>query len=104
MADQKKIERLSGAQIAERVASVPDWVLGEGGVLGEGVISRELEFGNFRESMTFVESVAKLAEEHDHHPDIFISYNHVRLDLSTHAAGGLTEKDFALAQAIDHLL
>jgi 4a-hydroxytetrahydrobiopterin dehydratase len=73
-------------------------------MLGEGIISRELEFGDFRESMAFVEGVAKLAEEQDHHPDIFISYNHVRLDLSTHTAGGLTEKDFALAQAIDRLL
>lgn len=98
MTDRAQLERLSGAQVAERAVSVPDWVL------GEDFISRELELGDFRESMTFVESVATLAEEHDHHPDIFISYNHVRLDLSTHAAGGLTEKDFALAQAIDRLL
>ncbi len=98
MTDRAQLERLSGAQVAERVVSVPDWIL------GEDVISRELELGDFRESMAFVESVAKLAEEHDHHPDIFISYNHVRLDLSTHTAGGLTGKDFALAQDIDRLL
>jgi 4a-hydroxytetrahydrobiopterin dehydratase len=98
MADRAQLERLSGAQVAERSVSVPDWVL------DEDIISRELEFENFRESMAFVERVAMLAEEHDHHPDIFISYNHVRLDLSTHSAGGLTEKDFALAQAIDRLL
>jgi 4a-hydroxytetrahydrobiopterin dehydratase len=98
MTDRAKPERLSGAQVAERAALVPDWML------GEDVISCELEFEDFRESMAFVESVAKLAEEHDHHPDIFISYNHVRLDLSTHTAGGLTEKDFALAQDIDRLL
>jgi 4a-hydroxytetrahydrobiopterin dehydratase len=98
MTDRAPVERLSGDQVAERAISVPDWVL------GEDFISRELELGDFRESMAFVESVAKLAEEHDHHPDIFISYNHVRLDLSTHTAGGLTEKDFALAQDIDSLL
>ena len=98
MTDRAKLERLSGAQVAERAALVPDWML------GEGVISCELEFEDFRESMAFVESVAKLAEEHDHHPDIFISYNHVRLDLSTHTAAGLTEKDFALAEDIDRLL
>lgn len=98
MTDRAKLERLSGARVAERVILVPDWAL------GEDAISRELEFKDFRESMAFVENVAKLAEEHDHHPDIFISYNHVRLDLSTHNAGGLTEKDFALAEAVDGLI
>lgn len=98
MTDRAKLERLSGAQVIERVVSVPDWAL------GEDVISREFEFEDFSESMAFVENVAKLAEEHDHHPDIFISYNHVRLDLSTHSAGGLTEEDFALAEAVDGLI
>jgi 4a-hydroxytetrahydrobiopterin dehydratase len=98
MADPEQLGRLSGAQVAERAASIPDWRR------GDGVISRELEFSDFRESMVFVNGVAELAEEHDHHPDIFISYNHVRLDLSTHTAGGLTERDFALAEAIDRLL
>ena len=45
--------------------------------------------------------VAELAEAANHHPDIDIRYNRVRLTLSTHSAGGVTEKDFALARAID---
>jgi 4a-hydroxytetrahydrobiopterin dehydratase len=98
VADQTRPEQLGSARVAELAGSVPDWML------ERDLISREFEFEDFRESMAFVESVAGLAEEHDHHPDIFISYNHVRLDLSTHTAGGLTEKDFELALAIDRLL
>jgi len=98
MNDQKKSEALSDVQAAEMAASVPDWTL------ADGVLSREFKFGDFVESMVFVNRVAKLAEEQDHHPDIDISYDHVRLDLSTHTVGGLTEKDFALALAVERLL
>ncbi|MGD0273691.1 MAG: 4a-hydroxytetrahydrobiopterin dehydratase [Gaiellaceae bacterium] len=98
MADQKKLERLSEAQAAKLMASVPDWTL-------EGdAIARDFDLKDFRGSLAFVESVADIAEEQDHHPDIVISYNRVRLFLSTHKVGGLTEKDFALASAIDRLL
>jgi len=98
VADQKKLERLSEAQAAELMASVPDWTL------DGDVISRGFDFKDFRGSLAFVESVADIAEEQDHHPDITISYSRVSLFLSTHKAGGLTEKDFALAAAIDRLL
>jgi len=92
------LERLSDKEVTELTASVPKWTL------GEDLISREFEFADFLASMAFVNHVAALAEASDHHPDIHISYNHVRLDLSTHSAGGLTEKDFALAQAVDGLI
>ena len=98
MADQKKLERLSEAQAAELMASVPDWTL------ESDAISRDLVFKDFRASLAFVENVADIAEEQDHHPDIVLSYGRVRLFLSTHKVGGLTEKDFALASAIDRLL
>jgi len=91
-------EQLSEQKANELMASVPDWTL------GEDLISRELRFENIRESMTFAESVVDLAEEQAHHPDIYISMNHVTLVLSTHKVGGLTQDDFALAQAIDRLL
>jgi 4a-hydroxytetrahydrobiopterin dehydratase len=93
-----RVERLTNLEVAERMASIPEWIL------SEDVISRELEFADFLESMAFVNRVAALAEEHDHHPDVFISYNHVRLDLTTHRVGGLSEKDFALAEAVDSLI
>lgn len=66
-------------------------------------IVREFKFKNFKEAMHFVNQVAELAEVMDHHPDIFIKYNTVLLILSTHSAGGLTEKDFQLAGKINQL-
>ena len=64
-------------------------------------IGREYQFPTFPAAVRFVDFVAELAEAADHHPDIDIRYNRVRLTLSTHSAGGVTDKDFALARAID---
>jgi 4a-hydroxytetrahydrobiopterin dehydratase len=58
---------------------------------------------DFVRAMGFVQSVALLAEKINHHPDIDIRWNKVMLSLSTHSAGGLTEKDFALAKEINAL-
>jgi 4a-hydroxytetrahydrobiopterin dehydratase len=66
-------------------------------------ISRTLQFRNFKESKAFVDKVAELAEREQHHPDIHIEYDKVRLVLSTHSAGGLTEKDFDMAEEIDRM-
>lgn len=66
-------------------------------------ITRVYEHADFVRAMGFVNSVALLAEKANHHPDIDIRWNRVSLTLSTHSAGGLTEKDFALAQEIDRL-
>ena len=52
---------------------------------------------DFKEAMAFVNRVADLAEEEGHHPDIYISWNRVRLDLTTHAIKGLSENDFIMA-------
>ncbi len=72
--------------------------------LSAGKIERDFEFKDFREAMAFVNKVADLAEAQGHHPDIFISYKAVRLTLSTHKVGGLSQKDFALASKIDEAL
>ncbi len=64
-------------------------------------IARDYQFPSFPAAVRFVDFVAELAEAANHHPDIDIRYNRVRLTLSTHSAGGVTEKDFALARAID---
>lgn len=58
---------------------------------------------DFADSLAYVNSVGKLAETADHHPDIDIRWNRVTLRLSTHSAGGLTEADLALARQIDEL-
>jgi 4a-hydroxytetrahydrobiopterin dehydratase len=66
-------------------------------------IAKQLEMKDFVHAMGFVNSVALLAEKANHHPDIDIRWNKVKLVLSTHSAGGLTEKDFNLARQIDSL-
>ena len=67
---------------------------------GESLV-RDYKFEDFAEAMAFVNRVAELAEAADHHPDIDIRYNKVSIALSTHSEGGITEKDFALAEQID---
>ena len=66
-------------------------------------IHRDFTFPGFRAAITFVNRVADLAEAAGHHPDIEIHYNRVYLSLSTHDAGGVTEKDVALAAEIDRV-
>jgi 4a-hydroxytetrahydrobiopterin dehydratase len=67
-------------------------------------LTREIECKDFKAALAFVNRVGDLAEEANHHPDILIhGWNKVRLTLSTHSEGGVTEKDHALAQRIDAL-
>ncbi len=69
--------------------------------LGDKEIIREFRFKDFRQAMDFVNKVAATANEQDHHPDIFISYNKVKLTFSTHKIGGLSMNDFIMAAKID---
>jgi 4a-hydroxytetrahydrobiopterin dehydratase len=70
---------------------------------GESLI-RDYEFKDFVSAMAFVNRVADVAEEVNHHPDILVhDWNHVRLTLTTHSAGRLTDNDHAMAQRIDGL-
>jgi 4a-hydroxytetrahydrobiopterin dehydratase len=65
-------------------------------------IVREWKFADFAEAMAFVNRVAEAAEEANHHPDILVyGWNKVRLSLTNHSAGGLTEADFEMAKTID---
>lgn len=66
-------------------------------------IEKKFQFKDFRESMQFVNKVAEIAESEGHHPDIKISYNKVKISLSTHAIGGLSVNDFILASKIDEI-
>jgi 4a-hydroxytetrahydrobiopterin dehydratase len=85
---------LTETQIREHLARVPGWER------RGSEIRRTWAFADFAGSMAFVSRVAALAEAADHHPDIDIRYSKVTLVLSTHDAGGLTARDFALAEAI----
>jgi 4a-hydroxytetrahydrobiopterin dehydratase len=90
--------RLSESEVDVRLAELSEW-----GASGDQ-IQRTYQFSNFVESMSFVQQVALLAEQDQHHPDILIRYNKVTLSLSTHDAGGLTEKDFAAAKRYDAII
>jgi 4a-hydroxytetrahydrobiopterin dehydratase len=67
------------------------------------MLVRSWQFPSFRRALEFVNNVAALAEKADHHPDIVISYRKVRLELSTHVEGGLTDLDFTIASEINAL-
>lgn len=67
-------------------------------------IEKNLKFKNFKEALEFINKVGTIAEQEDHHPDINLyGWNKVRITLSTHAIGGLSENDFILAAKIDEL-
>lgn len=68
---------------------------------GNKKLSHEFKFKDFKEAMVFVNKVADIANAEDHHPDIYIFYNKVRIELSTHAIGGLSTNDFILATKIE---
>lgn len=72
-------------------------------VSGRDAITRKFVFKNFREAFAFMTKVAEVAEEMDHHPEWFNVYKTVEVTLSTHDAGGLTELDVKLAEAMDRL-
>lgn len=71
---------------------------------GEHKLRRQFTFKDFKEAMSFVNNVAELAEKEGHHPDIYIFYNKVQLDLFTHAVGGLSENDFIMAAKVNQVL
>jgi 4a-hydroxytetrahydrobiopterin dehydratase len=83
--------------VQERLRLLPQWKL------EAGEIVRHYRFPDFAAALVFVNRVADKAEMAGHHPDIDIRYNQVRLALISHDKGGLTERDFAMAQTIDSI-
>ena len=82
--------------------TIQRWISDHRGWTRHGnLIEKTYELDSFMDSLDFVQEVAELAEEADHHPDIDIRYDKVRIGLSTHSAGGVTGKDTALAEKID---
>lgn len=89
--------KLTNTEIKKGLTEISGWTI-DGGKL-----HRELVFANFIEAFSFMTSVAIIAEKQNHHPDWFNVYNKVRIHLSTHDAGGITEKDFRLATSINKI-
>jgi len=88
---------LSEQDVRARLAEVPGWEP------VEETLVRKFAFPSFPTAVAFVVKLAFTAEAADHHPDILITYRRVTLTLWTHTEGGVTEKDFALAKAINAL-
>ena len=84
---------LSAEEIAARMVDIPGWEH------RDGALHREFSFANFSEAFGFMARVALVAEKLDHHPDWSNSWNKVVMDVSSHAAGGVTARCFELAAA-----
>lgn len=98
---------LSDEKENELKKEVPEWILLRGDTSASSVqvlvhkLRRQFSFKTFMDAIAFVEKVAQVAEKEQHHPDIYIFYNKVQLELFTHAVGGLSENDFIMARKID---
>jgi 4a-hydroxytetrahydrobiopterin dehydratase len=86
---------LSDFELTDALARLPGWER------HETAITREYRFAGFPDAIAFVVRLAYDAEAADHHPDLDVRYNRVRVTLSTHSEGGVTTKDIDLARAVD---
>jgi 4a-hydroxytetrahydrobiopterin dehydratase len=89
--------RLEQSTIEARLTELPGWEL------REGKLHREFKFKNFVEAFSFMTRVALKAEAMNHHPDWSNAWNRVDVELVTHDAGGITERDFTLARLMSEL-
>jgi 4a-hydroxytetrahydrobiopterin dehydratase len=89
--------KLTDTEINEGLTEISGWSI------NDGKLFRELIFANFIEAFSFMTSVAIISEKQNHHPEWFNVYNKVSVHLSTHDAGGITQKDFTLASSINKI-
>ena len=88
--------KLNQNEINERLRKIPGWKF------SDNKISKEFTLKDFKAALNFVNKIGEEAEAMDHHPDILIhSWNKVKVSVSTHSEGGITEKDFMLAGKIE---
>ena len=92
------MKKLSEQEINENLKSLEGWNMSENG------IQTSFEFENFKEAFSVMVRIAFEAEAQQHHPDWSNVYNELQISLSTHDAGGVTEKDFKLARAIEGIV
>ena len=91
---------ISRKDVESQLIALPGWSLAEG---GRG-IRKTYSLADFAEAVSVIDRILPLAEEADHHPDLHLTgYRRLEVVLSTHSAGGVTEKDFALAARIEAL-
>lgn len=97
---EKGASPLDGKSVQELLAQLRDWQLAG----DNGAISRSFRFADFHQTMAFVNALAWIAHQEDHHPDLEVGYNRCTVHYSTHTAQGLTHNDFICAAKIDALL
>ena len=88
-------EKLNSQSVLDWLKKHPGWSRKSNALL------KEFKFSSFRDSIVFVNRIATLADEAHHHPDILVKYTSVHITLSTHSAGGITQKDLKLAEQLD---
>jgi len=87
---------LKGEALISLASQVPGWE-----VKDEHHLTRTIKFQDFKAALEFVNRIGEVAEREDHHPDIYLAWGKVRVDIWTHKINGLTESDFVLAAKID---
>jgi 4a-hydroxytetrahydrobiopterin dehydratase len=88
---------MAAEQIQAHLPRVPGWAL------RDGAIEKEYRFGNFHETMAFVNALAWIAHAEDHHPDLAVGYNRCAVRFNTHSVGGISINDFICAAKVDAL-
>ena len=91
---------MSKITVEAALRDLPDWTAVE----GREAITRTYRFKDFPQAFGWMAHMAIVAEKMNHHPEWFNVYNRVEIELTTHDAGGISERDFALAKGIDRLL
>lgn len=91
-------ERLDEATLARALKTLEDWAVND-----EGKLQRTWKLDDFDAAMNLIHAIADVARELDHHPELFNVYNQVRVELTTHDAGGLTQKDVDFAHRANAL-
>jgi len=91
-------EAMSDRDVATHIAQMPGWAL------VNGAIEKTYNFGNYHETMAFVNALAYIAHVEDHHPDLAVSYNRCVVRFNTHSVGGISVNDFICAAKVDALL
>ncbi|MGI9628104.1 MAG: 4a-hydroxytetrahydrobiopterin dehydratase [Longimicrobiales bacterium] len=85
-----------------KMDQIKTWIAAQSGwSYKDKSIRKEYAFSSFRDSIVFVNRIASIADDLDHHPDIDVRYSKVKLTISTHDSGGVTQKDLSLAEKID---
>jgi 4a-hydroxytetrahydrobiopterin dehydratase len=88
---------LSEAEVTELKREIPGWIV------HDKAIERSYGFPDFAQAMEFANKIAEIAQAEDHHPDLYVSYGKVRVELSTHKIGGLSRNDFIVAAKIQQI-